>query len=93
MFDTKSEMYRTFFRLPVGRFLVQLHLTTCVMASTKLCILPVSVLWLVGKQTCILGPVLSGSYGSSLPATTAVCVGNRLNVVYTCYKHTETGSW
>jgi len=32
------------------------------MASTKLCILLVSLLWLVGKQTCVLGPVLCGNY-------------------------------
>jgi len=89
MFDTKSEMHQTFFGLPVGWILVQLHLTICVMASTKLCILPASVLWLVGKQTCILGPILSGNYLSSWPATTAVHVGNQLSAVRSCDKHAD----
>ena len=34
VFDTKSEMYPNFFGLPVGWIIIQLHLTTCVMAST-----------------------------------------------------------
>jgi hypothetical protein len=94
MFDTKSEMLRTFFGIPVGWILIQLHLTTYVKASTELCILLVSLLWLVGKQTCILGPLLSGNYRSLLPATTAVRVGNQLSTVHSCVKHTtETGSW
>ena len=59
------------------------------MASIKLCILLVSVLWLAGKQTCILGPVLFGNCHSSLNAATAGHVGNQLSTVQSCDRHAE----